>query len=239
MQFIIILFILLVILVLFIVLNHNMTKYIPPSIYKIFQSKEKLQILYDYNNNNLRGLELCNNKKSVNSCKTNMNVYNINSNIKDKKILLPNQIHPMNIKSNIDLNQYLYQPPLDNYTVQSGIFDNNNLPQPQVYKPLSVAIQNYIDLEKDKKTNDKYIHEIYDGILNDRPISDKKVKCNNFNVIPAHKGYSLNMDNWNYYKNEEFANGGNYDNLIGIQNNKDNNMRIVDGYNDFELKEWI
>jgi hypothetical protein len=207
--------------------NKKFKQAIRKPLVKIFGSAETLEILYNYDNKN---------NKSVNSCTTCSNVYNMDSNIKDRKIVLPNQIQPMELHKP-KLNQYLYEHPLDNYTVQSGLKDNNESPEPQVFKPLGVAIQNYIDLEKDKKP--KYIHEIYDGILNDRPIGNKEKKDDQYNIIAGHKGYTLNVDNWNYYKDEEFANGGYYNKLIGIENNKSDKMRIVDGYNDFELKEWI
>ncbi len=176
------------------------------------------------------------NRRSVDSRNVYKTVNNLNS-IEDNILVKPNQIKPFTISGNIDLKHNIYVPPLNQYDVQSGLYDNNSLPKPQVFKPIGVEVKNRVNL--DSNDSNKYIHEIYDEILKDRPITGKELDDNTYKIIPAYKGSSINIDNWNYYKNEDYSNGGAYNNLIGIENNKTATQRIIDEYNDFELKEWI
>lgn len=177
-----------------------------------------------------------NNKKSVGSTIKQKPIHNMFDQIEDKILIKPDQIKPFELAGNINIDYNIYEPPLNQYDVQSGLYDNNPLPKQQIFKPIGVEVKNRVNLDSN---NNIYIHEIYDNILNDRPKTSKEIDEDKYKIIPAYKGYSLGIDNWNYYKNEDYSNGGAYETLHGIENNKKNKQRVIDGYNDFELKEWI
>jgi hypothetical protein len=146
----------------------------------------------------------------------------------DKPITLPNQIKPFGVVG--DSNTYN-----NNYDVQPGLYDNQPLKKVPVKIPIEETIKNTLENNAD---NTK-IADIFDDLIDTGYKTITKTPTNiSENNIPGYKGYTLEINNWNSYKDDNYINGGVYENLIGVNTNKENSYRVVDGYDDFEIKEF-
>jgi len=151
------------------------------------------------------------------------------NNIEDKPITKPYDVVPFTLdtKSNT-FNNY--------YDVQPGLYDNQLVPIKYIPKEIGETVQENIN---NQINNEKTISEVYDNLILPEYKKITKEPLDNSNrSVPAYKGYSLDLNNWNLYKDDNFVNGGAYNNLIGMDTSLENQLRVVDNYNDFEIKEF-
>jgi len=168
--------------------------------------------------------------KNKNTCRPR-NIYmpvSYNTNITDKSIILPNQIKPFGVVG--DSNTYN-----NNYDVQPGLYDNQQIKKVKVKMPIEETIKNTLE----NNVNNTKIADIFDDLIDTGYKTVTKTPTNiSENNISGYKGYTLEINNWNSYKDDDYINGGVYENLIGVNTNKENTYRVVDNYDDFEIKEF-
>jgi hypothetical protein len=187
---------------------------------------------YDFNkkHNNLQNI--------IEENENTLNVSTYMDNIHDKPIQSPANIKQFNVIDDIsNIN--------NNYNVQPGLYDKQLLPKKVIDNPIKEKIDKTLDREtkiEQFNNDDKTISQLYDELIDTDKfkITTKESLNTTHRVIPAYKGATLEINNWSLYKNDNFVNGGMYDDLIGLnQLNKSNIFRIADDYNDFEIKEFI